>query len=219
MCGIGIELKTAQNKFWPVFPVQIGRFSLLNLGHSKVEAASLEEVKLVNLEHRKHNPYQTVGSHMAHCGMKAFEHEESPRDDIFKGVKTYEEVLDRVQALSSDFQTSLLTFQRHRRSGLPKVLQGKATTSPPEQENIPPGFRQKAKNKVDTKENPQEVEGSSQNKEVPQTKNLGEETEKGSETPPESSQSPPLHHLLFILILPRQQGKQNPQSWVTPSLP
>jgi hypothetical protein len=66
---------------------------LLNLGHSKVEAAALEEVKLVNLEHRKHDPYQTMGSHMDHCGMKSFEHEESPHNDIFKGVKTYEEVL------------------------------------------------------------------------------------------------------------------------------
>jgi hypothetical protein len=93
---IGIELKTTQKNFWPVFPVQIRRFSLLNLGHSKVEVAVLEEVNLVNLKHRKHDPYQTVGSYMAHCGMKAFEHEESPHDDIFKGVKTYEDVLDRV---------------------------------------------------------------------------------------------------------------------------
>jgi hypothetical protein len=30
-----------------------------------------------------------------------------------------------------------MTFQRHRRSGFPKVLQDEATTSPPEQENIP----------------------------------------------------------------------------------
>jgi hypothetical protein len=52
--GIGIELKTAQNKFWPVFPVQIRKFSLLNLGHSKVEAAELEEVKLVDIKHKKH---------------------------------------------------------------------------------------------------------------------------------------------------------------------
>jgi hypothetical protein len=59
---------------------------------------------------------------MAHCGMKAFELEESPRDDIFKGFKTYEEVLDRVHTLSSDLQTGLLTFQRHRRSSFPKVL-------------------------------------------------------------------------------------------------
>jgi hypothetical protein len=145
---------------------------LLNLGHSKVEVAALEEVKLVNIKHRKHDPYQTVGRHMAHCGMKAFEHEESPHDEIFKGVKTYEEVLDRVQALSSNLQISLLTFQRHRRSGLPKVLQGEATTSPSGQENIPPYFVHKAQNKADIEENPQEVKGSSQNKEVPQTENL-----------------------------------------------
>jgi hypothetical protein len=56
--GIRIELKVAQKKFWLVFPVQIGKFSLLNLGHSTVKAAVLEEVKLVNLEHRKHDPYQ-----------------------------------------------------------------------------------------------------------------------------------------------------------------
>jgi hypothetical protein len=220
--GIGIELKTTQKKFWPVFPVQIGRFSLLNLGHSKVEAAALEEVKLVNLEHRKHDPYQTVGSHMAHCGMKAFEHEESPRDDIFKGVKTYEEVLDRVQVLSSDLQTSLLTFQRHRRSGLPKVLQGEATTSPPEQENIPPGFGQKAQNKADTEENPQEVEGSSQNKEVPQTENPGVEAEKASETPPESSQSTPPSPSTIHIDTPKTTGETkstelgNPITSLTP---
>jgi hypothetical protein len=47
--GIGIELKMAQKKSWLVFPFQIGKFSLLNLGHSKVEAAALEEVKLVDL--------------------------------------------------------------------------------------------------------------------------------------------------------------------------
>jgi hypothetical protein len=163
----GIELKTSQKNFWPVFPVQIGRFSLLNLGHSKVEAAALEEVKLVNLKHRKHDPYQMVGNHMALCGMKAFEHEESPHDDIFKGVKTYKEVLDRAQTLSSNLETKLLTFQRHRRSNFPKVLQGEATTSLLEQENIPPGFLQKAQDKEDTEENPQGEEGSSQNKEVP----------------------------------------------------
>jgi hypothetical protein len=131
--NIGIELKTTQKNFWPVFPIQIGSFSLLDLGHSKFEVAALEEVKLVNLEHRKHDPYKMVGRHMAHCGMKAFYHEESPRDDIFKGVKTYEEVLERVQTLSSDLKTSLLTFQRHRRSGFPKVLQAEETTSPLEQ--------------------------------------------------------------------------------------
>jgi len=92
MSGIGIELKTAQNKSWTIFPVQIGKFLLLNLGHSKVEATTLEGVKFVDLEHRKHDPYQLVGKHMAHCNMKAYEHEDSPWD-MLKGTKTYKEVL------------------------------------------------------------------------------------------------------------------------------
>jgi hypothetical protein len=44
--GIGTELKAVQKKFWPVFPVQIGKYSLLNFGHSKVEVAALEDIKL-----------------------------------------------------------------------------------------------------------------------------------------------------------------------------
>jgi hypothetical protein len=46
---IGIEIKAAQKKSWPIFLVYIGKFSLLNLGHSKVEAEALEEIKLVNI--------------------------------------------------------------------------------------------------------------------------------------------------------------------------
>jgi hypothetical protein len=65
---------------------------------------------------------QIVGNHLAHCNMKSYEHEKSPCDDMFKGARTYEEVLDRGQTLSPDLQTSFLIFQRHRRSGFPKVL-------------------------------------------------------------------------------------------------
>ena len=104
--GIEIKLKTTQKKAWPVFPVQIGKFSLLNLGHSKVEVAALEGVKLVDLEHKKHDPYQLVGKHMSHYNMKAYEHDESPWDDMFKGTRTYEEVLERVQTLPSGLQAS-----------------------------------------------------------------------------------------------------------------
>jgi hypothetical protein len=123
-----------------VFPIQIGKFSLLNLGHPKVEAAALEEVKLVELEHRKHDPYQLVRKHMAHYNMKAYEHENSPWDDMFKGTKTYKEVLERVQTFSSHLKASFWTFQKNRWSGLPKVLQGEEITLPQEQETTPPGF-------------------------------------------------------------------------------
>jgi hypothetical protein len=100
------------------------------LGHSKVEATALEEVKLVYLEHRKNNPYQLVGKHMAHYNMKAYEHEKSPCDDLLKGIRTYEEVLERVHTLPSDLQASFQTFQKHRWSGFPKVLQGEEITLP-----------------------------------------------------------------------------------------
>jgi hypothetical protein len=138
--GIGIELKAAQKKSWPIFPVHIEKFSLQNLGHSKVEAEALEEVKLVNIEHKKHDPYQLVNRHLMHCNMKAYEHEKSVYDDIFKEVKAYEEVLKRVWALSPDLQTGFMSFQSHRRSCLPKILQGESMTPPPEQEGPPPGF-------------------------------------------------------------------------------
>jgi hypothetical protein len=45
---------------------------------AKVEAESLlSEIKLVDIEHRKHDPNQTIAKHVAQCGLKAYEHEES----------------------------------------------------------------------------------------------------------------------------------------------
>ena len=92
--SIGIDLKVAQKKSWPIFLVHIGKFSLQNLGHYKVEAEALEEVKLLNIEYKRHDPYQLVNKHLIHYNMNACEHEESPWDDMFKGTKTYKEVLE-----------------------------------------------------------------------------------------------------------------------------
>jgi hypothetical protein len=92
--GIKIELKATQKKSRPIFPVHIGKFSLQNLGLSKVEGEALEEVKLLNIEYKRHDPYQLVNKHLIHCNMKAYEHEESPWDDMFKRTKNYKEVLE-----------------------------------------------------------------------------------------------------------------------------
>jgi hypothetical protein len=43
--GISKELKEVQKKAWPSFPLQIGTFSLLDFGHSKVEAMALDDPK------------------------------------------------------------------------------------------------------------------------------------------------------------------------------
>jgi hypothetical protein len=51
-----------------------------------VEAEALEEIKLVDIEHKKHDPYQLVSRYLMHYNMKAYEHEKSVYDDIFKEV-------------------------------------------------------------------------------------------------------------------------------------
>jgi hypothetical protein len=128
--GISKELKAVQKKVWPTFPLQIGRFTLLDFGHSKVEATALEDIKLVNIEFKKHDPQRIVGNHMALSNLKIYEHEYSPQDEIFRGVRSYQEVLSRVQTLAPDKLAEFHNFQRHRRNGLPKVLQGETPTPP-----------------------------------------------------------------------------------------
>jgi hypothetical protein len=44
--GISKELKALQKKVWPTFPLQVGTFSLLDFGHSKVEAVALKTLSL-----------------------------------------------------------------------------------------------------------------------------------------------------------------------------
>jgi hypothetical protein len=103
-------------------------FSLLDFGHSKVEAAALEKIKLVNIEFKKHDPQKIVGNHMALYNLKRYEHENSPQDDIFLGAISYREVLSRFQTMALDKLVEFYNFQRHRRNGLPKVLQGETPT-------------------------------------------------------------------------------------------
>jgi hypothetical protein len=70
MGGINKELKAAKKKVWPNFPIQVGMFSLLHFGHSKVEAATLNDFKLVDIEFKRHNPHKIVENHLAQFNMK-----------------------------------------------------------------------------------------------------------------------------------------------------
>jgi hypothetical protein len=125
--------------------------------------------------------------------MKTYEHEDSPYDDIFKGIRAYEEVQDRVQTLPPNQQASFFTFQRHRRSGLPKILQGESIITPPEQGSIPPGFEPKSSGKQTTEESPKNPEVSSQGLETSQAEHLESQTKVQSETPLKQNQViPPL---------------------------
>jgi hypothetical protein len=174
--GINKELKGVQKKVWPSFPLHIGTFSLLDFDHSKVEATTLEEMKLVDIEFKKHDPHKVMGNHMASCGLKRYEHEDSPHDEIFRGARSYSEVLSRVRALSPEGMIEFYKFQEHRRSGLPKVLQGKVST--------PPGIQQtKAKGSTDTSPGKQETQG---NTEETETSNQETEIPSQEERPPET---------------------------------
>jgi hypothetical protein len=204
MGGIGKELKAAQKKVWPTFPLQVGKFSLLNFGHSKVEATTLEDVKLVDIEFKRHDPYQIVENHLAQCNMKIYMHEDSPYDDVFKGVRSYEEVQDKVQTLPPDQQASFLTFQRHRRSSFPKILQGELTITPPEQVSIPPGFEPKFSDKQTTEEFPKDTKISTQEAETSQAGYSGPQAKVQPETLPKQIKWYFLYHQLLLLIPPEQ---------------
>ena len=106
-------------------------FSLLDFGHYKVEATYLEAIKLVDIEFKRHDPQKIVDNHMAQYNLKKCVHENSPRDEMFRGVRSYEEVLIGFQTLSPNQQTSFLSFQRHMRNSLSKILQGESIVAPP----------------------------------------------------------------------------------------
>jgi hypothetical protein len=139
MRDINKELKATHKKVWPTFPIQVNIFLLLDFGHSKVEAAALENVKLVDIEFKRHNPCKIVENHLAQFNMKWYMHENSPYDEIFRGVRSYEEVQYIFQTLPRDQHKGFISFQRHRRNSLPKVLQGESITAPPAQESMPTG--------------------------------------------------------------------------------
>jgi hypothetical protein len=81
--GISKELKGFSKKVWTPFPIHLNTYSLLYFGHAKAKATTLEDIKLVHIEFKKHDPHRVVSNYLASCVLKMFEHENSPHDDIF----------------------------------------------------------------------------------------------------------------------------------------
>jgi hypothetical protein len=54
--GVSKELKASSKKVWSFFPVRLNSYSLLDFGHAKAEAAALEDLSLVSIEYKKHDP-------------------------------------------------------------------------------------------------------------------------------------------------------------------
>jgi hypothetical protein len=76
--GIRKELKEAQKKVWPIFPLLVGMFSLLDFDHSKVEVAALEDVKLVDIEFKRHDPHNIMEALLDQYNLKKYVHDISP---------------------------------------------------------------------------------------------------------------------------------------------
>jgi hypothetical protein len=81
--GVSKELKESSKTVWPFFPVRLNSYSLLDFGHAKAKDATLEDLSLVSIEYKKHDPQKIVSAHLSHCGLNKFEHQCSPSDDIF----------------------------------------------------------------------------------------------------------------------------------------
>jgi hypothetical protein len=128
--GICKELKGVSKKVWLPFPIRIGAYSLLDFGHAKVEVVASEEMKLVYIEFKKHDPSKVVRNHLASCGLKRYEHEDSPHDEIFQGARSFAEVLSQIQALPPRDMAEFLKFWENRQSCLPQILQGESPELP-----------------------------------------------------------------------------------------
>jgi len=71
---------------------------------------------------------------MAGWNLKKYEHEDSPHDEMFQEVRYYQEVLSRVWDLLPSEMDEFYNFQKHRKSGLPKLLQGEILKFPATQQ-------------------------------------------------------------------------------------
>jgi hypothetical protein len=165
--GISKDLKGVSKKVWPPFPIHIGVYSLLDFGHAKAEAMALEEMKLVDIEFKKYDPSKVVSNHLASCGLKRYEHEDSPHDDIFWGARSFSKFLSQIQALPPRDMANFLKFQEHRRSCLPQILQGEVPKLPVTKKTEAKGAKDSSPNREKNQGKIGEVGTSDQGAKVP----------------------------------------------------
>ena len=83
-------------------------------------------------------------------------------------MRSYQEVLSRVRALLPSEMDDFYNFQKHQRSGLPKVLQGKCLKYPDTQQTETQNPEAGSSTKQETLENLDKVEVSTQKRDIPE---------------------------------------------------
>jgi hypothetical protein len=120
---IAKDLKNAQKRVCPTYPIHVGIYTLLDFGHARVEARDLEEINMCSIDFKMHDPIKVVGNHCIQIAIKKYFHEDSTYDDIFKNVTSYDQVLERIQTLSKQEHSKFYKFQNHRKSCFQGILQ------------------------------------------------------------------------------------------------
>jgi hypothetical protein len=90
-----------------------------------------------------------------------------PHDNIFRGARSYAEVLGRIQALSPEEMVDFFKFQEHRRSCLPPVLQGKNPPTTVTQQTEAKGSKDSGPDQEEHQEKKKQTGGPKQEAEIP----------------------------------------------------
>jgi hypothetical protein len=224
--GVSKELKASAKKVWPSFPIRLNSYSLLDFGHAKAEAAAIEDLSLVSIEYKKHDPQGIVSTHLGNCGLKRFEHECSPSDDVFRAARSYSEVQFRIRSLAPEDRASVLKFQGHRRRCLPVVLGGLGLSKDKEKEagssagqTSNPEKRQEG----NQEQNPEQGKSPEREKSPEQEKNPEKKKSPEREDNPETEKEvtdPPKEHSPEVEIKDTDPPKtQNPEAGTKTSDP
>jgi len=76
----------------------IGVYSLSNYQHARIEAATLDKMKLFYIAFKKHDPLQIVHDCCQYLRkFKGYSHEDIPFDKVFQKAQYYEDVCKRVE--------------------------------------------------------------------------------------------------------------------------
>jgi hypothetical protein len=88
---------SSSKKFWPLFLVHIGNYSILNGKHARKEAEVLQDICLFLGSAKGHDPQELEVSHVRAMGLNHYNIHLVDFDEyMFKGIFFYEEVLHKL---------------------------------------------------------------------------------------------------------------------------